>query len=314
MSAVTGTETVSELLRDRQGGFIGRIVPTRMRIFHGFASWLGVACLAVFLLIATVGRLVGSPDELITLGAEPPSLAHWFGTDNLGRDVFARTASGAWTSLLISVSCIVLAVLIAVPLGMYAGSKHGRRADDIVMRGLETMQALPMFVFVMFILLLIGSEPLQWGPITIGMEPRIAVCLAIGFVPFFARIARAATLVEMQEDYVAGLRVIGIKSRHILTRDVYVNVMPSVGVQCFLAIAIAIFAEGGLSFLGLGVAPPQATLGNLIADAGSQILSGLWWFAILPGVVMVIGILGFNLVGDAFNDTVLGSRGASERA
>ena len=120
MSAVTGAETVSELLRDRQGGFIGRIVPTRMRIFHGFASWLGVACLAVFLLIATVGRLVGSPDELITLGAEPPSLAHWFGTDNLGRDVFARTASGAWTSLLISVSCIVLAVLIAVPLGMYA--------------------------------------------------------------------------------------------------------------------------------------------------------------------------------------------------
>jgi peptide/nickel transport system permease protein len=136
------------------------------------------------------------------------------------------------------------------------------------------------------------------------------VCLALGFVPFFARIARSATLVEMQEDYVAGLLVIGVKPRHILTREVYVNVMPSVGVQCFLAIAIAIFAEGGLSFLGLGVAPPQATLGNLIADAGSQILSGIWWYSVLPGVVMVTGILGFNLIGDAVNDSLLGSHSA----
>lgn len=287
---------------------------SRRHLVHGFANWFGVGCLVAFLLIATVGRLYGDPDALVTLTSEPPSLAHWFGTDNLGRDVFARTAAGAWTSLLISVSCIVLAVLVAVPLGMWAGWKHGKRTDGLIMRGLEVMQALPMFVFVMFILLLIGSNPIDIGPFTIGMEPRIAVCLALGFVPFFARIARAGTLVEMQEDYVAGLRVIGVKPRHILTREIYVNVLPSVGVQCFLAIAIAIFAEGGLSFLGLGVAPPQATLGNLIADAGSQILGGAWWYAIFPGLVMVIGILGFNLAGDAFNDTVLSSRGEAERA
>ncbi len=281
---------------------------------QGFASWLGVGCLAFFLLIATVGRIGRDPEALVTLGAEAPSLAHWFGTDNLGRDVFARTASGAWTSLLISLSCILLAVLIAVPLGMWAGWRHGKRTDDIIMRGLETMQALPMFIFVMFIIMLVGSKPIDIGPFTIGMEPRIAVCLALGFVPFFARIARAGTLVEMQEDYVAGLQVIGVKQRRILTREIYVNVMPSVWVQCFLGIAIAIFAEGGLSFLGLGVAPPQATLGNLIAEAGSQIIGGAWWYAIFPGLVMVIGILGFNLVGDAFNDNVLGSRGEAERA
>lgn len=311
MSAAT--ETVSEVYRDRTGGFIGRIVPTRLRIFHGFASWLGLICLGLFLLIATVGRLFGNPDLLVTAGAEPPSTSHWFGTDTLGRDLFARTATGAWTSLLISVSCIVVAVLIAVPLGMWAGSKHNKRADDFIMRGLETVQALPMLIFVLFVLMLVGSDPVQLGPFTIGMEARISVCLALGFVPFFARIARAATLVEMQEDYVAALRVIGVKPRYILLREVHVNVMPAVGVQCFLAIAIAIFAEGGLSFLGLGVAPPQATLGNLIADAGSQILNGLWWYAVLPGAVMVLGILGFNLVGDAFNDSLLGSRSA-ERA
>lgn len=307
------TETTSEALRDRPGNRLGRLVPTRLRIVHGFASWLGVVCLGLFLLIATVGRLFGDPNVLVTAGAEPPSAAHWFGTDNLGRDVFARTATGAWTSLLISVSCIVIAVLIAVPLGMWAGSRHNGRVDDVIMRGLETIQALPMLIFVLFVLMLVGSDPIQVGPLTIGMEPRIAVCLALGFVPFFARIARAATLVEMQEDYVSALRVIGVKPRYILMREVHVNVMPAVGVQCFLAIAIAIFAEGGLSFLGLGVAPPQATLGNLIADAGSQILNGLWWYAVLPGAVMVLGILGFNLVGDAFNDSLLGS-GSAERA
>jgi peptide/nickel transport system permease protein len=311
MSTATGTAT--EVYRDHNIGLMYRLVPTRLRIFHGFASWLGLLCLTLFLLIATVGRLFGDPNVLVTAGAEPPSAAHWFGTDQLGRDVFARTAAGAWTSLLISVSCIVLAVLIAVPLGMWAGSKHNKSTDDIIMRSLETVQALPMLIFVLFVLMLVGSDPIQLGPFTIGMEARIAVCLALGFVPFFARIARAATLVEMQEDYVSALRVIGVKQRYILMREVYVNVMPSVGVQCFLAIAIAIFAEGGLSFLGLGVAPPQATLGNLIADAGSQILNGMWWYAILPGAVMVLGILGFNLVGDAFNDSLLGSRSA-ERA
>ena len=115
----------------------------------------------------------------------------------------------------------------------------------------------------------------------------------------------------MQLDYVDGLRGIGVSRREILTREVFVNVAPAIGVQALLALAIAIFAEGGLSFLGLGVAPPQATLGNLIADASSSLFSDVWWYALIPGTVMVIGILGCNLVGDSLHDTAVTGRTAA---
>lgn len=284
-----------------------RVVDVRTWPIHGFTSWFGVACLALFIAIATLGQLRGDPTELVTMTSEAPSWAHWFGTDNLGRDVFARTASGAWTSWLICSACVLLSLIVAVPLGLLAGYHHGGRIDGAITRGLETIQALPMFVFVMFVISLTGSTPIEIGPFTFGMGARLVVCIGLGFVPFFARVTRAATLVEAQEDYVAGLRVLGVPRREILLREIFVNVLPAVAVQAFLAMAIAIFAEGGLSFLGLGVAPPQATLGNLIADAGSQILEGAWWYATLPGAVMVLGILGFNLVSDALNDSVLGS-------
>ncbi len=290
-----------------------RILDLRRWPIHGVANWIGVACVALFLLLATVGQLFGNPNLLDAPGAEPPSAQYWFGTDTLGRDVFARTAAGAWTSLTISTGTVLLALVLSLPLGMLAGYHYNGRIDNIIMRALETFQALPMFVFVMFVLTLTGSGNIDIGPFSFGMKTRLIVCLALGFVPFFARIARAATLVEMQEDYVGMLQILGVGRIRILFSEISVNVLPAVLVQACLAMAIAIFAEGGLSFLGFGVAPPAPTLGNLIADAGSQILEGAWWYATLPGAVMVVGILGFNLLGDALNDALLsGNEGGAE--
>ncbi|MGH8961646.1 MAG: ABC transporter permease [Jatrophihabitantaceae bacterium] len=288
-----------------------RLPRPSLRAIHGVTDWIGVACVVLFLLIATVGRLVGDPYALVTTEPQAPSIHHWFGTDNLGRDVFARTASGAWTSLLICLGSVLLALLIAFPLGILAGYYHGRRTDGAIMRSLEAVQALPMFIFVMFMLSLLGSKPVKLGPVELGMEARLVLCIGLGFVPFFARVVRAATMVEVQEDYVAGLWVVGVRPRNVILGEISVNVLPPVLVQAFLAMAIAIFAEGGLSFIGLGVAPPKPTLGNLIGDSGSQIIGGMWWYATLPGAVMVMGILGFNLLGDAFNDSVLGTHGAT---
>lgn len=289
------------------------IIDLRRWPIRGVTNWFGVACVAAFLLIATVGQLFGDPNLLDAPGAEPPSMEYWFGTDTLGRDVFARTAAGAWTSLTISLGTVLLALVLAMPLGMLAGYHYNGRLDNAVMRTLETVQALPMFVFVMFVLTLTGSGPIVIGPVTFGMRSRLIVCLALGFLPFFARIARAATLVEMQEDYVPMLQVLGVGRIRILFSEISVNVLPPLMVQACLGMAIAIFAEGGLSFLGFGVAPPDPTLGNLIADAGSQILEGAWWYATLPGAVMVLGILGFNLLGDALSDVLLsGKEGGGE--
>lgn len=288
--------------------------PARRRGFRlrGFAAWAGLVCVAVYLLIATVGQLHGSPDLLDAPGAEPPSATYWFGTDNLGRDVFARTAAGAWNSLVISTGTVVLALLASVPLGMYAGYHHGGRIDNVVMRALETIQALPMFIFVMFVLSLTGTGDISLGPVDLGVRSKLIFCLALGFVPFFARVVRAATLTEMQNDYVPMLQIVGVGRARIMASEILVNIVPPVMVQACLAMAIAIFAEGGLSFLGFGMPPPAPTLGNLIADAASQILEGYWWYALLPGTVMVIGILGFNLLGDATTDYLMGETGKGD--
>ncbi|MFE5333212.1 ABC transporter permease [Embleya sp. NPDC056575] len=271
----------------------------RKRLPHpGLAGWIGVVCVLLYLLVATVGRLQGDPAALVAAGPEAPSLGHPFGTDHLGRDLLARTAEGAWTSLLICLSSIGFAIVVGVPLGVLAGRRHGGRLDGLLMRAVETLQALPQFVFVMFLIGLMGTADMHFGPLTVGNGARVAFAIGLGFVPYFARVARAATVVEMQEDYVANLRGLGVPEREILFREVLVNVWPPVLGQACLAMAIAVFAEGGLSFLGLGVAPPHATLGNLIADAGGQIIGGDWWYATLPGTVLVLGILGFNLLGE----------------
>jgi peptide/nickel transport system permease protein len=274
----------------------------------GWITWLGISCLVAYVLLATVGRLRGSPTELVAPGPEGPSLTYPFGTDTLGRDLFARAAEGAWLSLLISVGAVALAVAIGMPLGLLAGYRDGSRTSGLIMRVVETAQALPTFIFVIFVLSLVRNVDLRIGSFDIGMEPRIAVALGLGFVPFFTRVARAATLEEMQQDYVVGLRGLGVRHGETLFREVGVNVLPPVLVQSLLALAIAIFAEGGLGFVGLGVPPPGATLGNLIAEGSAQVLAGYWWFATFPGMVMTIGILGLNLLGDTFTDSGGGTR------
>jgi peptide/nickel transport system permease protein len=280
---------------------------TRVVRSWGVVTWIGAVCALMFVLVATVGQLHGDPTAIVAIGPEPPSWAHPFGTDHLGRDLLARTADAAWLSALVSAVAIGLSLAIATPLGVLAGWRAGRRSDGVIMRTLETAQALPTFVLVIFLLSVMGAGTTGFGPLSLSPEVKIALCLAIGFLPFFTRIARAATISERQLDYVVGLRALGVPTREILTREVGVNIAPVLLVQALLAMAIAIFAEGGLSFLGLGVAAPQATLGNLVADASAQIIDGFWWYATLPGIVLVIGILACNLLGDALNDSLLGA-------
>ncbi|UGQ13692.1 ABC transporter permease [Yinghuangia sp. ASG 101] len=266
----------------------------------GATGWIGLVLVAAYLLVATVGRLHGSPTEMAANDLEPPSWQHPFGTDHLGRDLLSRTAEGAWTSLWISVTAIGVAVVAGTAVGVLAGWRHGGRLDGLLMRTVESVQALPQFIFVMVVIGLIGTKDMHWGPLTIGNGIRVALAIGVGFVPYFARVARAATVVEVREDYVANLRGLGVPPREILFREVLVNVMPPVLGQAFLAMAIAVFAEGGLSYLGLGVPAPHPTLGNIVADAGGQLLADAWWYAALPGAVLASGILGFNLLGEAY--------------
>lgn len=277
---------------------------------QGALTWFGIASAAAFCLLAVLGPLVtadpdaGGPDILA-----PPGASHWFGTDQLGRDLLARTADGARMSLLVSLAAVALGLLLALPLGILAGYLRGSLLDDLVMRGLEVIQALPMFVLAMFVIGLSGTDTSHLGPIPLTMPTKVVLLLGVAFIPYFARVARAATLAEVGQDYVAALRVVGVPRRRILFGELLPNVMPAMVVQTFLAMALAVFAEGGLGFLGLGVKPPQATLGNLTSDGTGYLPAGIWWYSILPGAVMLAGILGFNLIGDALADSLGGRRG-----
>ena len=269
-------------------------------------TWVGLVLVGAYVLIATIGRLHGDPTALVADGAIAPSWAHPFGTDALGRDLLARTAEGAWTSMVISVTAVALSCAVAVPVGLVAALRAGRWTDALVMRIIETTQVVPPFILVLLLLGLTGSRPMEVGPVTVSINVRIAVCLAIGFVPFFARVTRSAALAELQEPYVDELRRIGVGTRELIAGEVLPNVVPTLAVQALLALAIVVFAEGGLSFLGLGVPPPAPTLGNLIAEAGSQLLGDSWWYALVPGLVLVAGITGLNLLSDAVADHLLG--------
>lgn len=274
-------------------------------------TWFGVGCAALFCLLATVGPLL-TPDPnagSATVLAEP-SLAHPFGTDQLGRDLLARAAVGTRVSLLVSLSAVALGLLIALPLGVLAGYLGGRLADDLIMRALETVQALPMFVLAMFVIGLTGTGTGRLGPVSITITTKVVLLLGFAFIPYFARVARSATMAEAGQDYVAALRVVGVPRSRIVLGELLPNVMPAMVVQAFLAMALAIFAEGGLGFLGLGVQLPQATLGNLTGGGTGYLPGGVWWYSVLPGAVMLAGILGFNLIGDALADH-LGERGAA---
>lgn len=270
---------------------------------------LGAVLLGGFTALAVTGVLSSAdPNALVTPGPLSPSFDHPFGTDTLGRDLFTRVADGAWTSFTTSTASILLALVVAVPLGVFAAWAHDRWPDRLLMRLVETLQIVPPFVLAIVILGLGGPGDLEIGGVTVTTTTRLVVCLAAGFVPFFARVTRSAAVAELQEEYVDNLRLLGVPDREVLFGEVVPNVAPVIAVQVFLAFAIAVFAEGGLSFLGLGVAPPAPTLGNLVTEAGGQLLDGAWWYAVIPGLVLVAGITGANLLGDAATDRALDAR------
>ncbi|MGA3524654.1 ABC transporter permease [Melissospora conviva] len=270
-------------------------------------GWTGLVFVLAFALLAVVGPLI-AVDPLARTGGplEAPSGAHWFGTDNLGRDLFARTADGARLSLLVAIGSVLAGVLVAVPLGLLAGYHGGRWIDDAIMRTLEALQALPVFILALFILGMLGNGESQWGPVTVGPAAKVVLLLALSFLPYFARVARAATLVEVQEEYVNCLRVVGVPRWRIVTVELLPNVLPPVLVQAFLWVGIAIFSESALSFLGLGIQPPDPSLGNILSGATSYLMLGAWWFSIIPGLVILLVTIGINLLGDEV-DRLLGN-------
>jgi peptide/nickel transport system permease protein len=229
---------------------------------------------------------VNVPDAL-----QPPSGTHWLGTDELGRDVLSRVVLATQASMRIAVVSVAFAVVLGVTIGIIAGYRGGW-VDTVFMRIVDVMFAFPVLLLALAVVAILGP----------GATTTI---LAIGIVytPIFARVARASTLGVRVEPFVQVSRSIGASDPYILGRHVLPNIAGPLIVQTSLSLAFAILSEAALSFLGLGIQPPQPSLGRMIFDSQGFVTLA-WWMAVFPGAAIFVIVLAFNLIGDGLRDVL----------
>jgi peptide/nickel transport system permease protein len=222
---------------------------------------------------------------------DPPSRSHWFGTDQLGRDVLSRVLYGARVSLAVGFVSVGIATVIGVLLGAGAGY-HGGLADNVIMRLVDLMLVFPRFFLLLAVLALL--RPSIWAIMAIiGLTGWMGV----------ARLVRAEFLTIREREFVIWSESIGAGTLRVVFRHILPNAMGPVLVAMSLGIPAAILTESGLSFLGLGVQPPYATWGNILND-GKDVLEIAWWMTLFPGLAILVTVLSYNLMGEGIRDAL----------
>ena len=253
------------------------------------------AMLAVILLAAVVGPSLVPYDPLATNAAialQPPSFEHWFGTDNLGRDVFSRVVVATRLDLTISIAAVALSFVIGSILGAIAGY-WGGWIDAVLNRVLDTIMAFPLFVLAMGIVAAMGNT-----------IENIIYATAIINIPFYARLVRAEVNIRREAGFVLAAKLAGNTDLRVLAFHIFPNALPPMMVQVSLNLGWAILNAAGLSFIGLGVRPPTAEWGIMVAEGANFIVSGEWWLAVFPGLALILAVFTFNLLGDGLRDMV----------
>jgi peptide/nickel transport system permease protein len=221
---------------------------------------------------------------------KPPSAAHWFGTDDFGRDVFSRVVYGGRLSLTVGFAVVVLSSVLGIVLGLVAG--FFRRADKFVSRLIDAMMAFPDILLAISLVAALGPSVLN-----------VVIALGIVYTPRLARIVRASTLVIRELPFVEAARALGVSTLRIVAVHVLRNLLSPILVQGTFIFAYAILAEAGLSFLGVGVSPDIPTWGTMIS-AGQQYMGSADWIMVFPGIAIVLSVLSLQLVGDGLRDVL----------
>lgn len=258
------------------------------------AAVAGAAMLAVLVLLALFAPLLTSYDPTqanLAQAFQPPSWPHWFGTDNLGRDVFTRLMYGGRYTLLIGVIAVAIATLIGVPLGLFSGY-FGGTSDMVIQRVADIMLSFNPFLLALILVAVLG----------VGVE-SVTVAAGIGVVPQFIRIARAQALSIRETDYVEAAVNFGEKSGVILRRHVLPNALTPIIVYATLNIGTTILIAAGLGFLGLGVQPPTAEWGSMLGEARAYIFHAPYQMT-FPGLAIFLAVFSFNLLGDGLRDAL----------
>lgn len=264
------------------------------RLLRRKGALFGLVVITLFIAMAVFAPLIARYDptaQSYSLIRRPPSDLHWFGTDELGRDLLTRIIYGARASLLAGVISVSIALGIGVPIGLCAGYLGGL-VDAVLSRITDAMLACPYLIFAIALAFLLGPS-LSNAMIAIG----------IATTPIFVRLTRGLVFSVKVEVYIEGARMVGNPGWRIALRHILPNILPSLLVQATLSIATAIIAEASLSFIGLGQQPPAPSWGSML-NAAQRFLVNAPWMAVWPGLAIFLTVLSFNLLGDGLRDAL----------
>lgn len=257
---------------------------------------LGLGILVILVLLALFADVIADYDTVVIKQnlanrLKGPSAEHWLGTDEFGRDIFARLVYGARVSLKVGIIAVGISIILGGILGALAGF-YGGRIDNIIMRIMDVFLAVPSILLAIAIVSALGPSIIN-----------LMVAISISSVPRYARIVRASVLSIRDQEFVEAARAIGANNARIIFRHIIPNSLAPVIVQGTLGVASAILSTAGLSFIGLGIQPPAPEWGSMLSG-GRQYLRYAWWVTTFPGVAIMITILSLNLLGDGLRDAL----------
>jgi len=255
---------------------------------------VALAVLVAFIVVAVFGKALapyGYNSVDVADRLQGPSVHHWFGTDELGRDVFSRVLLGAAVSLKVGAVAVGISLVVGVPCGLIAGF-YGGVLDDVIMRVMDVLFAFPAILMAIAVLAILGPG-----------STNAMVAIGIVYIPIFARVTRAAVLPVREEVYVRAARASGASDLRLMRRHLLPNVLGPIIVQTSISFAFAILSEAALSFIGLGTQPPHPSWGLMLSD-GTDFINQAWWMVVFPGAAIFVVVLAFNILGDALRDTL----------
>ncbi|OQX29371.1 MAG: hypothetical protein B0D92_04050 [Spirochaeta sp. LUC14_002_19_P3] len=254
------------------------------------AGLLIIACFALLAIFAPLLAPHNPLEQVIAARMSPPlSSGHLLGTDDLGRDMLSRLIYGGRLSLIIGIISVSISLILGISLGIVAGY-FGGWLDKVIMRVIDIMLAFPYILLTIVIVAILGPSLMN-----------AMVAIGISQMPRYARVLRASVMAEREQDYVMAERALGTSNFELMFRTILPNALAPTIVQATLGVGEAILSSAGLSFLGLGAQPPTPEWGLMIASS-KQFITSAWWIVTLPGIAILLAVLGFNLLGDGLRD------------
>ena len=258
---------------------------------HNRASVFGLAVVVLVIVLAVFAPLIAVHDPLAMNTADRLkgiSAEHWFGTDNMGRDVFARVLYGARISLAVGFTVGLVSGFLGLVIGLYASTNA--LADNILMRVCDGLKAIPSTLLAITMMAVLGAD-----------INNVIISLIVVNIPNMARLARSQALVVKEQTYIEAMRCLGSSQKRILWAHIVPNILSPMIVQMTFVFASAIITEAALSFLGAGVPAPAPSWGNILKE-GKDVIYTAWWMILFPGVFTALTVLGLNLLGDGVRD------------